>query len=172
MGRLPLEYGAALYWFRKEGLVQNLIHNIKYKGQKAGAVLAGNEFGKALIKTNLNKPEVVIPVPLHKSKLRKRGFNQSYYFAKGIGKVLEIPVESQVLSRKRATSTQTRKSRLERWENVEHVFAIKNKEPVIGKHALLVDDVVTTGATLESCGIRLLDSGSQKISVGVIAMAE
>jgi ComF family protein len=108
---------------------------------------------------------------LHPGKLRKRGFNQSLCFAEGLSKVWNIPVEKDCLFRKKDSGTQTRRSRYERWENVEDIFGIKNQERIKGKHILLVDDVITTGATIEACAAVLLKLETTKVSVLSIAFA-
>jgi ComF family protein len=130
----------------------------------AGGQLAGNPVFKTA--------DVIIPVPLHKSRLRKRGYNQSTCFAEGLSQKLNIPVEDNNLVRIRATETQTHRSRFSRFENMQEVFSIKNPEALVNKHVILVDDVVTTGSTLEACGAELLKIDRLKLSIATIACAE
>jgi ComF family protein len=132
------------------------MHNFKYKGvQKIGNLL-GNIAGEQLLKNPVFKNvDVIIPVPLHKSRLRKRGYNQSMCFAEGLSEKMGIPVDENNLVRLRATETQTHRSRFSRFENMQEVFSLANAEALRNKHILLVDDVVTTGSTLEACGTEL-----------------
>jgi len=146
------------------------MHNFKYKGvQKIGNLL-GDIAGEQLLKSPVFKTvDMVIPVPLHKSRLRKRGYNQSMCFAEGLSEKMGIPVEENNLVRVRATETQTHRSRFSRFENMQEVFTLTNLR---NKHVLLVDDVVTTGSTLEACGIELLKAEGLKLSIATIACAE
>lgn len=133
----------------------------------------GNIAGEQLIKNPIfSKADVIIPVPLHKSRLRKRGYNQSACFAEGIAEKLNIPVEEHNLIRIKATETQTHRSRFSRFENMQEVFSLKNPDALINKHVLLVDDIVTTGSTLEACGSVLLKIEGLKLSIATIACAE
>lgn len=170
-GRLPLKWAAALYRFRKKGRVQNLIHNIKYRGQNEAAKFIGEEYGRALKNSALNLPEKIVPVPLHKKKLKERGFNQSTWFAYGIASQLGVPVLEDALKRNVYTETQTKKSRYERWKNVGEIFSLDNPDAIKNCHLLLVDDIVTSGATMEACGIKLLEAENVQLSIGVIGKA-
>jgi ComF family protein len=172
-GKINLEGAYALYYFAKGGKVQNLMHHFKYKGMKAIGNLLGNMAGEQLIKNDLfNTIDVIIPVPLHKIRLKQRGYNQSTCFAEGLAQKLAVGVDDDNLTRIKATETQTHKSRFARFENMQEVFFIKNPEKLINKHVLLVDDIVTTGSTLEACGIQLLKIPGLKLSVATIAYAE
>ena len=115
--------------------------------------------------------DYILPVPLHAAKRRQRGYNQSETFAQGLGQALQVPVASQVLTRQVNTSSQTHKTRAERWQNVEHVFQVAQPELVRDRRVLLVDDVLTTGATLEACALTLVRAGCREVSVGAIAAA-
>ena len=170
-GRLPLNWAAALYNFRKKGIVQNLVHNIKYRGQKEAAEFAGKQFAQELTNSELDKPGIIIPVPLHKRKLKQRGFNQSYHFGLGISKELQIPINDDILVRKIHTGTQTRKNRFERWKNVGHIFALQKSRLIENRHVLLIDDIVTSGATIEASGLKILEADGVSLSVGVIGQA-
>jgi ComF family protein len=172
-GKINLEAAYALCYFKKGGKMQHLMHQFKYKGiQKIGDLL-GNIAGEQLIKNPILKTaDLIIPVPLHKSRLRKRGYNQSVCFARGLAGKLDIPVDEHNLVRIKATETQTHRSRFSRFENMQQVFAITNPDALINKHILLVDDVVTTGSTLEACGAELLKIEGLKLSIATIACAE
>lgn len=172
-GKVPLDAAYALLYFTKGGKVQQLMHHLKYKnipqignklGVMAGAQLAGTE--------NLKDFDAVIPVPLHKSRLRKRGYNQSAHFAEGLAQALGIQVVIDNLIRTKATTTQTHKTRFERAENMHQVFAIADINALTNKRVLLVDDVVTTGATLEACAAILLTVPGLRLSIATIAYAE
>nr|WP_255485080.1 phosphoribosyltransferase family protein [Mucilaginibacter sp. X5P1] len=140
--------------------------------QKIGNLL-GNIAGSQLAKSAVfNTVDVIIPVPLHKSRLKERGYNQSTCFAEGLAQKLNAVVQTDNLVRLKATETQTHKSRFLRFENMQEVFTINNPESLKNKHILLVDDVVTTGATLEACGIELLKIEGLKLSIATIAYAE
>lgn len=171
-GRVNIQAAAAFFTFTKGGKVQQLIHQLKYKGQKEVGICIGNWYGHEL-RTNqvFQTIDLIVPVPLHKKKLRKRGYNQSAYFAEGLASSLHIPTDPAILFRSSASETQTKKSRFFRWKNVEHLFYIKNENRIQHKHILLVDDVVTTGATLEACAQALLKIEGVTVSIAAIAFA-
>jgi len=172
-GRVKLEAAFALFYFVKGGKVQNMVHALKYKGNKEVGVLLGEMAGSRLAKNELFKTvDLVVPVPLHKKRLKQRGYNQAQCFAEGVARQLNATVETGNLVRPTATETQTHKSRFERFNNMQEVFVIRNPERLAGKHILLVDDVVTTGSTLEACGNQLLKIDGVKLSVATIAYAE
>jgi ComF family protein len=172
-GRVDINSAAAYYNFNKGGSVQRLIHQLKYKGKREIGVTIGKFYGTDLKQSNLFKDvNVVMPVPLHKSKERKRGYNQSEMFAAGIAQAMNIELSTNNLVRIAATETQTKKSRYDRWKNVETVFAITDNLKLENKHILLVDDVITTGATIEACAQKLLEIGNVKLSVATIAYTQ
>ncbi len=171
-GRVKLEYATSLLVFQKKGNVQKLMHQLKYRGHKEiseflgqwmGAELAALEFSPAV--------EAVIPVPLHKTRLRDRGFNQVEDFGKEIAKSLKVPYIDNVLLKKSFSTTQTLKARLSRWGNIEETFVLVNPELIHNKHVLLVDDIITTGATIEACSGVLKEAGGVKISIASMALA-
>ncbi len=170
-GRVPVEYATAHFYFQKGGRVQELLHKLKYKGQKEIGVELGNMMGRDLEQSPFNQIDIVVPVPLHHSKKRKRGYNQSECVASGIAKAMSKPLDTSSLIRIIANPTQTRKHRFERWTNVEGIFALKSPENIENKHILLVDDVVTTGATLEACASVLLQAKNVKVSIVAVAKA-
>ena len=170
-GRIPVRFVMTLFKFVKSGKVQHLLHALKYKNQPEIGVQLGRVYG-ADLEEYKNQFDVIVPVPLHPSKRRKRGYNQSEEFGKGLGEILEIPCTEKFLKRVKATATQTKKSKLNRWENVSEVFEVEQKEELKGKRVLLVDDVVTTGATLEACGQKLLEAGCGDVSIACIAATQ
>ena len=170
--RFPVDHGLAFLKFSKSGKVQHLLHALKYKNQPEIGQALGRVYGNR-IKTSLSDSpfDVIIPVPLHKSKLRRRGYNQSTKFAEGLSESLNVPVVEDFLVRKTETQTQTRKSKLKRWENVSDVFDVTDPPQLVGKHILITDDVITTGATIEACSVALLNKLDCRISVACIAVA-
>jgi ComF family protein len=170
-GRLKLEFGVSIYYFRKSETVQHLMHEIKYRNNRDLATILGKEMGRILKESGLNSSvDCLIPVPLHYDKLRQRGYNQSELIAGGASSVLDIPLGTDILKKARFTTSQTRKARYERWVNVEESFVVNNLS-MDGAHFLLVDDVLTTGATLEACGQALLTIPGAKVSIATVAMA-
>lgn len=171
-GRVRIERAAAFFEFRKGSQYQQILHQLKYKGKKELGDLMGNLFGADLAGSDfIGEIDLICPVPLHPKKERKRGYNQSFHLAKGLSGVLNIPVDAQTLRRKIHTATQTKRSRYERWENVEGIFEVTNPALFEGKHLLLVDDVVTTGSTLEACVQSILSCCSAKVSLAALAIA-
>jgi len=171
-GRVKLEYATSLLFFSKKGNVQKLIHQLKYRGYREISEFLGVWLGARLAQEDLGlKIDMVIPVPLHKKKLKSRGFNQVEDFGKEIAKSLNVPYIDNVLLKTSFTSTQTLKARLSRWSNIEETFVLTNPELIKNKHVLLVDDIITTGATLEACSVVLREAGGVKISVASMALA-
>ena len=169
-GRVDIEMTTSFYLFSKKGKVQNLLQNLKYKGVKEVGSAVGELFGFDLKESEFYKDiDFIIPVPLHQNKLKKRGYNQSEWIAIGLSKSMNVPVNLCSLYRKSNSQTQTKKSRYKRWENVEDIFALANKD-VAGKRVLLVDDVLTTGATIEACAQVLIQQNC-KVLVATIAYA-
>jgi len=169
-GRVPLERVVAGFIYNKGNAVQQLIHAFKYRGFMETGIFLGEELGKEISSIkNLDDISYIIPVPLHPKKRKKRGFNQSEVIAHGIAKQISAEVNTSVLFRKTFSSTQTRKSKYERWQNVEHIFDLKDKETIAHKHILLVDDVITTGATIEACVLSLLEAEGVRVSVAALA---
>lgn len=172
-GKLQIEGAYALFYFSKGGNVQNLVHHLKYKNMPHIGDVLGNIAGDQL-KTNpaFAAIDYIVPVPLHKRRLKQRGYNQSAHFAYGLSQKINATVSEHNLVRMRHTDTQTKKSRFARFENMKDVFELKQPELLAGKHILLVDDTVTTGSTLEACGIELLKIPGVKLSIAAIAYAE
>jgi ComF family protein len=171
-GKVQIQYAFAYLLFTPKGRVQHLLHKLKYKGAKDLGEHLGFRYGSVLSEYQYNdKFDLIVPVPLHKYKLRRRGYNQSECIAKGLADSMKLPIDTNALVRTLDTDTQTRKNRLDRWQNVEQVFKVRNPDEVKEKHILLVDDVMTTGATLEACTASLLAAGASQVSVVTIAAA-
>ena len=172
-GKIPLEAAYAMCYFTKGGKIQNLMHQFKYKGIKEIGNLLGSLAGDQLIKSEtFTTVDMIVPVPLHKKRMRQRGYNQSACFAEGLAQKLNATVEVDNLVRVIATETQTHRSRFARFENMQEVFVVNDPGRLTGKHILLVDDIVTTGSTLEACGAQLLKVPGLKLSIATIAYAE
>jgi ComF family protein len=171
-GRLPLKKACSWLFFEKDSLTQKLIHQLKYRNNQAIGEWLGYAMGKQLMEQNwFNTMDVVVPLPLNKRKLNMRGYNQSEVLCRGISSATGLPVEKVAVMRTVYTETQTKKSRIQRWRNVEEVFDLIESTHLQGKHALLVDDVVTTGATLDACGQVLLKVPGLSLSVLTLAVA-
>ncbi len=171
-GRVMIENAASFFYFRKGSPYQHIIHEIKYHNQKKLGKDMGRWFGCELKNTPFSDADIIVPVPIHYSKLKKRGYNQSELIADGLSEAINLPVEPKALIRTVNTDTQTRKSRYERWTNVEGIFKVISPHKLRGKHILLVDDVVTTGATLEACASAVLAVENTKVSVLTLACAK
>ncbi len=171
-GKVPLIQTLAYLKFTKQGIVQKLLHNLKYNNRPDIGETLGKWYGADLREKDLNQRiDIIIPVPLHPVKQKKRGYNQSEAFARGLAHTLEVDWTNKVLLRKTNTDTQTKKNRIERWENVNKVFTVSNQTLIKDKYVLLVDDVVTTGATLEAASKVLLNHQAKGVSVATIAYA-
>ncbi|MBC5774587.1 ComF family protein [Pontibacter sp. KCTC 32443] len=171
-GKVPVRFAFSYLYFNSKGSVQRLLHQLKYKGAKELGEHLGLRYGSILQEYQYHDQiDLIVPVPLHKQKQRKRGYNQSEWFAKGIGAAMGVPAKADVLKRTINTTTQTQKNRLSRWQNVEQVFEVTKPEQVKGRRVLIVDDVLTTGATLEACAITLLAAGATEVSIATIAAA-
>lgn len=172
-GKAPLKSATSLFYFNKGNRVQRLMHQLKYhKDQEVGITL-GRMLGNRIKDCDrFSGIDRVVPVPLHPKKLKKRGFNQSELIARGIAETTGIILDTTTLVRRVNTATQTRKSRFDRYENVKGVFELKNFKPSSCKHILLVDDVITTGSTLESCIVTWQKSAQVEVSLCVAACAE
>lgn len=170
-GRVRIEYATAGFYFQKKGRLQKIIHQFKYRGGREIGQELGKLMGQELRGTAFEEVTKVVAVPLHPSKQKLRGYNQSEYLAKGIAEGLERPVDFHSLQRVVASSTQTRKNRFERWQNVEEIFRVENAASLEQHHILLVDDVITTGATLEACASAVLKVPGARVSIATLAMA-
>ncbi len=169
-GRFYLESGTAFLYFEKGNMVQQLLHHLKYRGNNLLAQDLGKAFGRELKGSRFEDIDVLIPVPLHPSRQRMRGYNQSEEICKGLSEVLGIQINTQVLYRATANTSQTHKSKEERQRNVAGIFKAHNTQPLEGKHIALVDDVLTTGATLGACAEELKNTPGIRISVLALAI--
>ena len=168
-GRIPVEHAMALLFFDKGSRYRRLIYQLKYQERKENGIFLGKLIGSRIRNSHFGTIDCIIPVPLHKAKLRRRGFNQSAIISQGISRILGIPVIENVLCRRSFTATQTRKGRYERWKNVEGIFECRNSCSIVNKRILLVDDVVTTGATLEAAGSCLLGIEGTRLVIATAA---
>jgi len=171
-GRAKIEHATALFHFEKKGIVQQLIHNLKYRGYQDIGVFLGQWLGNELKHSAAyNDIDMVIPVPLHKKKLKSRGYNQVAQFAIEIAKALDAQYNDKSLIKISNTQSQVHKKRLARWQIHNEHFSLSNAELITQKHILLVDDLITTGATLESCISVLNKAENVKISIATMAIA-
>lgn len=169
-GRVKVEEVAALMTYKKSTHVQKILHNFKYKGQKEIGFVLGKYYGEQLVlEERYRNIDCVIPIPLHKKKLRKRGYNQSEWIAKGLAQSMKIPYVSDVLLREHYNETQTKKGKFARWMNVKEVFTVQNSSLIEGKHVLVCDDVLTTGATMEAALRKIQSVAGVRTSVVTLA---
>jgi len=172
-GRFPFEQAIAFVYFRKGNRVQNLMHQLKYNKRPEVGIRMGELYARQLIRTEgWKKADLIIPIPLHPLKRKKRGYNQSEQISRGMASVMNLPLSTQHLVRIGNTETQTKKSRYARYENLKDAFMINDASELVQKHIILVDDVMTTGATVEACSIELLKIEGLKVSICTIAYAE
>jgi ComF family protein len=170
-GRADVAMATAFLRMSRKGLTHRLVHELKYEGNKEIGQLLGLLFGQELKKIDEWKSvDLIIPVPLHPKKEQLRGYNQSYEIASGVSESMDVPTTKTALKRKHYTDTQTKKSRVERWQNVSDIFDINEHELNTSNHILLVDDVITTGATIESCVLALTNNKKIRVSVAALAM--
>lgn len=170
-GRLPLEAATAQFYFTKESLIQHLMHQFKYRGNKEAGLQLGTIMGDHLKRSGRFNADALVPLPLFPARERRRGYNQSAVLCDGIAESMKIPVLDKLITRPQYTETQTKKGRIERWKNMEGKFVLKDPGAVCNKHLLLVDDVITTGATLEACGNQLLMGENTRLSVAALCVA-
>lgn len=169
-GRLPLRAACSILYFTKHSPVQGLLHQLKYRGHQQLGLALGLEMGIALKNTYRFQPmDLLVPLPLHARREQKRGYNQARLLCEGMSGPLNRPVITEAVIRSRATATQTHKSRQARWQNMSGIFTCVRPELIAHKHVVLVDDVVTTGATLEACGATLLQAGAASLDVVTLA---
>ena len=169
-GRLPISAGAAAWYFHKNSALQALLFQLKYKSNKEVGLFIGKQMGALLAASErFASIDALVPVPLHPQALSKRGFNQAALICEGIGQVWHKPVLTSAIARTKHTSTQTKQTRAERCDNIENPLTIKDPISINGKHLLIIDDVITTGATIEACGKTLLTIKNVGLCVGAAA---
>lgn len=172
-GRVLLDQAASLFYFEKKGIIQNLIHDLKYKGNETLSFHLGDWLGDILLEADWqNKIDIVIPVPLHKQRMRERGYNQVEGFGKAIAEKLSASYNDELLKRRSNSKTQVFKNRLARTEVVQNHFYVEGQQDLKDKQILLVDDLVTTGATLEACSLALKEAGLKKLNIATIAITK
>jgi ComF family protein len=172
-GKLPLRHALSYLRFLRHGRVQHLLHQLKYQGQREVGRALGQLYGAELHEAGLAADfDLIVPVPLHARKLARRGYNQAAVFAEGLAAGLQLPWSATALRRTAHTASQTRKNRAQRWDNVATVFEVGEATEIEGRRILIVDDVLTTGATLEACGAVLLAGGAREVSIATIACAD
>ena len=171
-GKVPVYNATSYFFFQKGSSFQKLLHILKYKGNKEIGELMGKYAAIDLLDSpDFTSIDLIIPVPLHPKKYKIRGYNQSEWIGKGISTILDKPQDISILVRIRENATQTKKSVYERFENTEGIFELRDKTILEGKHVLLVDDVLTTGSTLEACVKALLETKGIKVSIFTLAVA-
>ncbi len=171
-GRVSLFRATAYCFFQRNGMLQKLIHQLKYKGRTDIGAYFGRIYGSELANhEDFGDITCIAPVPLHRSRLLQRGYNQTDFFCQGLSDALQKPWQAHLLVRHAATESQTRKNRFERWTNVASMFALGNTAGISLDHVLLADDIVTTGSTLEACAHVLLQAGARRVSVVTIGCA-
>ena len=171
-GRCLIEKAAAFSFYNKGSRIRNLIHSLKYKGIQEVGFELGRIYGLTLKSSGFTKDiDLIIPVPLHPSKKRRRGFNQCDLISSGLSEVTGLPVDTDSLIRITVSDTQTKRSRYERWTNVEGIFMVTEPGNLRGRHILLIDDVITTGSTIESCTNELIKVEGVRVSVVALAFA-
>jgi len=170
-GRLPLSGATARYYFTRESLMQHLMHRFKYKGDKELGRQLGKLMGEQLRDSGRFDPDALVPLPLFPAREKKRGYNQAAVLCEGISSVTGIPVMYNAVIRPEQTETQTKKGRIERWKNMEGKFFLPDPARVTNRRILLVDDVITTGATLEACGAELLRAGNVQLSIATLCFS-
>jgi len=169
-GRLPMSAGAAAWYFHKNSALQALLFQLKYKSNEDVGLFIGKQMGALLAASErFASIDALVPVPLHPQALSKRGFNQAALICEGISQVWHKPVLVGAIARTKHTNTQTKQSRAVRWDNMENAFSIKDPTSIMGKHLLLIDDVITTGATIEACGKTLISVKDVQLSVAAAA---
>jgi ComF family protein len=170
-GRLPLVGATSQFYFTKESLMQHLMHQLKYKRNKELGLQLGRIMGEQVKRSGRFEVDALVPLPLFPAKEKRRGYNQATLLCEGMARSMNIPVLDKAIIRPQHTETQTKRGRIERWKNMEGKFFLSEPEAIRNKHLLLVDDVITTGATLEACGIELLKAEDVRLSVATLCVA-
>ncbi len=169
-GRINIQRAGSAFYFTKNSVMQHAIIQLKYKNNKPAGIFLGKLLGWQIAQsTRFDDVDLIVPVPLNDKKFYKRGYNQAEIIAKGIASIWHRPVAANVVERVLFTETQTHKNRVDRWKTMEGVFTVSQPEAIANKHILLVDDVITTGSTLEACGQTILKIPGIKLSIATLA---
>jgi ComF family protein len=169
-GRIPVYFAHSTFYFSQKGIIQQLIHHLKYKNNTDIGIYLGKKLGESLLLSPYTSTfDFIVPMPMHPKKKFIRGYNQAEIISTGIGEVTGVPVLNQTVIRKQFSGTQTKKKRIERWLNVENSFEVKEPEVIYNKKVLLVDDVITTGASMEACGKSILEVQGTEIALASVA---
>lgn len=172
-GRLPFKFATSLAWFTEDGLLQHLLHGLKYQKKQEIGTYLGAQLGAAILQIpDASSLTHIVPVPLHRKKEEERGYNQSMLIAEGISAATGIPINNNLIVRARYTASQTSKTRAERLDNMKDAFVLTGVPAGKGAHLLLVDDVLTTGATIESCAHTLLQLPGVVVSIATVGIAQ
>jgi ComF family protein len=171
-GRIPVHAATAQYYFSRDSVLQRLVHQLKYNNNKELGYQLGRLMGASLKQSFRFDVNALVPLPLFKVREKKRGYNQAFILCEGMAEELQLPILKNIIIRPDHTESQTHKGRIERWKNIEGKFKLIDPAPIAGKHLLLVDDVVTTGATLEACGSELLKAGNLTLSLACLCYAD
>jgi ComF family protein len=170
-GRLEFKAATSLFFFQKNSRVQKLLHQLKYKNQESLGTILGTWLGLEMKSSMLfDTVDLVVPVPSHKKRMKKRGYNQVLSFAQAIANVLEVPCNNLVLTKTKNTKSQVFQTKEQRWESVADSFKIITNKFIYKKHILIVDDLITTGSTIEACANVLIDAGVKNLSLATIAI--
>ncbi len=169
-GRCRIVHAGALYYFTKDSILQQILFALKYKEHREAGYFLGRMIGYALQKSErFDEVDCMIPLPLHPEKERKRGYNQASLIAEGIREIWRKPVLKEAMMRNSFTESQTQRNRIDRWQNMQKVFTVTDPVLLENRHILLVDDVVTTGASLEACATELLTLPGTRVSIATAA---
>jgi ComF family protein len=172
-GRIPVSAASSQFYFTRSSTTQSALHALKYKGNKEAGIVMGRLLGHGLKQSDrFSNIDVIVPLPLYPGKEKKRGYNQATIIAKGVQDILKIPLITDAIARNRYTDSQTNKNRIERWKNVGGVFSMRNPESLRAKKILLIDDVITTGASLEACGEAICQAGIKALYIATLAFAD
>jgi ComF family protein len=172
-GRCMIERAAAFSVYNRGSRIRKLIHALKYRGRKEIGKMLGELYGVTLAENGfMNGIDIIVPVPLHPARQKKRGYNQSEYIASGLSQATKVTAKNNIIKRVELTGSQTRRGRYERWENVKGLFYVPDPQEIIGRHILVVDDVITTGSTMEACVNALHEAGDVKVSIVALAAAQ
>lgn len=171
-GRVPFRMASSFMLFTRGSRYRHILHELKYRGREDAGYFFGKMFGFALKDTDFATADLIHPVPLHPARFRQRGYNQSALIAEGMAETLGVPLATDLISRRVDSLTQTRRHRYERWENVRHIFRCDRPDRLVNRHVILVDDVITTGATLEACASCIAPLRGLSVSLASLAYAK